>query len=69
MLIQPSLESLLTKVDSKFSLITMVSKRVRQLNLGWEPLVDTTNLKPVTVALNEIASGKISMREKDPKEE
>ncbi len=63
MLIKPSLETLLSRVDSKFSLISMVSKRVRQLNSGWESLVESKNLKPVTVALEEIAEGKISMKE------
>lgn len=62
MLIQPNLESLLDKVDSKFSLITMVTKRVRQLNSGWEPLVENNDYKPVSLALREIEAGKIKMR-------
>lgn len=69
MLIQPSLERLLEKVDSKFSLISMVSKRVRQLNTGWEALVDTKGMKPVTVALEEIVEGKISAKEPNIEEE
>jgi len=69
MLLQPSLESLLEKVDSKFSLISMVSKRVRQLNTGWEALVDNKGVKPVTVALEEIDRGKIYMKEQKNREE
>ncbi len=68
MLIKPSLEKLLLKVDSKFSLITMVSKRVRQFNTGWEPMIDVTGMKPVTAALNEIVEGKISMKAREEKE-
>ncbi len=66
MLIEPNLELLLTKVDSKFSIVSMVSKRVRELNQGWEPLVNVGNLKPVGIALEEIAEGKIVMRRKSP---
>ena len=62
MLIDPSLEILLTKADSKFSVVSMVSKRVRQLNSGWEPLIKVGDLKPVGIALKEIAEDKIVMR-------
>ncbi len=62
MLIDPSLEVLLTKADSKFSIVSMVSKRVRQLNAGWEPLIKVGDLKPVGIALKEIAEDKIVMR-------
>ncbi len=69
MLIDPSLEVLLTKADSKFSIVSMVSKRVRQLNAGWEPLIKVGDLKPVGIALKEIAEDKIVMRrDNTPKE-
>lgn len=69
MLIDPSLELLLTKADSKFSVVSMVSKRVRQLNAGWEPLIKVGDLKPVGIALKEIAEDKIVMRKDNaPKE-
>ncbi|MBR0518791.1 DNA-directed RNA polymerase subunit omega [bacterium] len=69
MLIDPSLEVLLTKADSKFSVVSMVSKRVRQLNAGWEPLIKVGDLKPVGIALKEIAEDKIVMRKDNtPKE-
>lgn len=66
MLIEPSLEKLLTKADSKFSIVSMVAQRVRQLNKGWKPLVDVvaadgSTIKPVGIALKEIAEGKITM--------
>ena len=69
MLIDPSLEVLLTKADSKFSVVSMVSKRVRQLNAGWEPLIKVGDLKPVGIALKEITEDKIVMRrDNTPKE-
>lgn len=69
MLINPSLETLLTKADSKFSIVSMVSKRVRELNSGWEPLIEPKNLKPVGIALEEIAEGKITMCKKEYNDE
>jgi DNA-directed RNA polymerase subunit omega len=67
-MIEPSLEVLLDKVDSKFSLITMVSKRARQLNNGYPRLVKSNSMKNVTVALEEIADGKVALRHKNDKE-
>ncbi len=68
-MIEPSLEDLLKEVDSKFSLITMVSKRARQLNSGFTPLIKTSSTKNVTIALEEIAQGKIQYtRKKSTKE-
>jgi len=67
-MIEPSLEVLLDRVDSKFSLITMVSKRARQLNNGYPRLVKSNSMKNVTVALEEIADGKVALRHKNDKE-
>jgi DNA-directed RNA polymerase subunit omega len=67
-MIEPSLEDLLKEVDSKFSLITMVSKRARQLNSGFTRLVKSSSTKPVTVAMEEIAQGKIKYTRKKAKE-
>ncbi len=45
---------------SKYSLVTAVSKRARQLTEGSPPRVEPTSNKPVVVALHEIAAGEIS---------
>lgn len=67
-MVKPSLEVLLEKVDSKFSLITMVSKRARQLNNGYPKLVETASGKSVTIALEEIAEGKITEKIRNTKD-
>ena len=67
-MIEPSLEDLLKEVDSKFSLITMVSKRARQLNSGYPRLIKSVSNKNVTVALEEIAQGKIKYTRRKTKE-
>ena len=60
MLIKPTLESLLTKVDSKYTLVTLAAKRARQLTDGDEPLVDVDTTKVVSIAMEEIDQGKIT---------
>lgn len=60
MLIKPTLESLMTKVDSKYTLVTLAVKRARQLTDGDEPLVDVDTTKVVSIAMEEIDQGKIT---------
>lgn len=63
-MIKPSLEELLEQVDSKFSLVTMVSKRAKQINDGFPRLVKTQAIKPVSIALEEISQNKIRVKKK-----
>lgn len=60
MLIKPTLESLMTKVDSKYTLVTLAAKRARQLTDGDEPLVDVDTTKVVSIAMEEIDQGKVT---------
>lgn len=60
MLIKPTLESLMTKVDNKYTLVTLAAKRARQLTDGDEPLVDVDTTKVVSIAMEEIDQGKIT---------
>lgn len=59
-MINPSIVDLLTKVDNRYTLVTMTAKRARQLIEGEEPLVRVTSTKPVTIATNEINEGAIT---------
>ena len=59
-MIYPSLDQLLTKVDSKYTLVTLAAKRARQLTDGDEPLVDVDTTKVVSIAMEEIDQGKIT---------
>jgi DNA-directed RNA polymerase subunit omega len=56
-MINPSIVDLLKKVNSRYTLVTMTSKRARQLIEGKEPLMDIDSTKPVTIAINEINDG------------
>lgn len=53
-----TVEDCLQKVDNRFELVMLASKRARQLFKGAKPLIDSNN-REVVVALREIAVGKV----------
>lgn len=59
-MINPSIVSLLEKVDNRYSLVVIAAKRARQIIDGEKPLVDIDSTKPVTIAINEIYEDKIN---------
>lgn len=57
------LDRLMDKVDSKFTLVNVVTKRAKQLNNNAPPLTLKVNPnKPVSTAFNEVAEGKIDYK-------
>jgi DNA-directed RNA polymerase subunit omega len=54
-----TVEDCLDKVDNRFQLVLLATKRARQLANGVMPLVPWENDKPTIVALREIAEGLI----------
>jgi DNA-directed RNA polymerase subunit omega len=69
-MMNPKIESLMGKVDSKFKLVTLASMRARQINsyfgqlgdsLGATvpPQVTSVARKPLSIAFEEIAADKI----------
>jgi DNA-directed RNA polymerase subunit omega len=59
-MIYPSLDVLVTKVDSKYTLVVLAAKRAREIMDGAATLVDSKSNKQVTIALEEVAQDKIS---------
>lgn len=55
---QPSLDVLLTKVDSKYTLVLAAAKRARALMDEPDFEENAKGAKPVSIALEEIAEGK-----------
>ena len=73
-LIDPPIEDLLDKVDSKFTLVTLASKRARQINAYFNqlgeglgavvpPQVTSLARKPLSIAMEEIAASKVQAGE------
>lgn len=62
----PSIDSLVKKVDSKYTLVTLAAKRARELNEGAAPLIENAEgKKPVSIAFEEIYRDKITYDKND----
>ena len=56
-----TVEDCLDKVDNRFELVMVSSKRARQIQIeGKDPMVSLDNDKPTVVALREIADGLVT---------
>jgi DNA-directed RNA polymerase subunit omega len=76
-MMNPAIETLLDAADSKFRLVTLGAKRARQINsyfgqlgegLGAiiPPQVTSVARKPLSIAFEEVAAGKIVPTERPP---
>jgi DNA-directed RNA polymerase subunit omega len=59
-MIEPSINTLLSKVDSRYTLVVAAAKRARQITEGASKLTKNVSDKPVTIAINEINENKIT---------
>lgn len=62
MMCYPSIDALVKKVDTKYTLVTLAAMRARELTDGALPLLDDGK-KTVTLALEEIYKDKITYSE------
>ncbi len=58
-MLYPAVDDLLEQVDSKYTLAITAAKRARQIKEGSRPQVKTDSIKDVSIALEEIAKGKV----------
>lgn len=62
-MLYPSVDSLKTQIDSKYSLVSVASKRARQLQEeGGERLTSYSSHKQVGRALEEVAAGELTIQ-------
>ena len=62
-MLYPSVDSLKTQIDSKYSLVSVASKRARQLQEeGGERLHSYVSHKQVGRALEEVAAGELTIQ-------
>ncbi|MDO7486706.1 MULTISPECIES: DNA-directed RNA polymerase subunit omega [Bacillaceae] len=59
-MLYPSIDSLLLKIDSKYSLVSVAAKRAREMQIKDNCLVKPVSHKAVGRALEEIHSGKLT---------
>jgi DNA-directed RNA polymerase subunit omega len=79
-MMDPQIEDLLERVDSKFTLVTLSARRARQINSYFNqlgeglgaivpPQVATVSRKPMSISLEEIAADKITYSRIEPSDE
>ncbi len=54
---KPAIGELCEKVDSRYTLVVESAKRARELVSGAQPLIDAKDMKPVSIAVEEINRG------------
>lgn len=64
-MLYPSINLLREKVDSKYTLVSMASKRARDIIDGKPILADVDIDRPVSIAANEIAEDLITYSRED----
>jgi DNA-directed RNA polymerase subunit omega len=76
-LTEPRIELLMHEVDSKFTLVTLSAMRAREINDYYNqlgeglgrivpPQVTSVSRKPLSIALEEVAAGKIEFERIEP---
>jgi len=60
MMIEPPIGELLKRVDCRYTLAVEAAKRARQLIEGEQPLFDSKENKPLSIAIEEIHRGLIT---------
>ena len=79
-LMDPRIEQLMGKVDSKFTLVTLSSMRAREINDYYNqlgeglgrivpPQVTSVSRKPLSIAMEEVAADKITYERVEPEED
>lgn len=58
-MVNPLLDVLLKKADCKYTLVAFAAKRAREITSGESTTIESKSNKPVTIALEEIAQGKL----------
>ena len=59
MMVKPSVQELLKKVDNRYRLVVLTSKRARQIASGDISMTKVDEKSPVTLAANEISEGTV----------
>ena len=64
-MLYPPVADMLKNVDSRYLLVNVVAQRARQISVEAEALQENLPEKPVTLAIREVAEGKLTATLKD----
>ena len=65
MMLEPPMNQLLKQVPSRYMLVNVVSQRARQVASEAEDAGIPLDDKPVTIAIREVAEGKVELNDEE----
>lgn len=65
MMLYPPMASLIEKVGSSYLLVNVVARRARDISAKAEEEGEILEKKPVSMAIDEVYSGKLTLEEND----
>ena len=65
MMLYPAMNKLTANVPNRYLLVNVVARRARQIAQEAEDMGEKMDAKPVTLAIHEVADGKISAAASD----
>ena len=65
MMLYPAMNKLTANIANRYLLVNVVARRARQIALEEESAPEKTDVKPVTLAIQEVADGKLSVAAAD----
>ena len=65
-MLYPAMSELLKHIDSRYLLVNVVARRARQLSIEAETFHEPLTDKPVTLAIREVAEGKLEASIPEP---
>lgn len=65
MMLEPSMNVLLEKIPSRYMLVNVVAQRARQVASEAEDAGIPLDDKPVTIAIREVADGKLELNDEE----
>ena len=65
MMLYPAMNKLTANIPNRYLLVNVVARRGRQIALEEESAPEKTDVKPVTLAIQEVADGKLSVAAAD----
>ena len=66
MMLYPPVADLVNKVGSRYQLVNVVAQRARAISAEWDESGESLDEKPVSIALNEVYAGKLTMNPAAP---
>lgn len=61
MMLYPAVSELNTHIPNRYMMVNVVARRARQIAEAWENTHEPLDEKPVTLAIQEVAEGKLDV--------